>query len=274
MGNTKRQVGKTMEAKADQKALVAEKQAEREALMAAGVNGPMKKAIAADTVICTVCGATEKGPKVKCECPGGRKKPTGEDDFITVLVPILVNAATARYQAEQAVKREEMTRNQAQVAGQREKHKAAKIGADAELEVVGDGGTEIMVAAEFPIGKLGMELYKIGVQSVSTASELGVKKGWVIAEVNGNMIGKDAGDGSAEAIKKLIQKEVVTCFKKEEKPCIMKFRTPIKEGDYCYCIQCDKFVEVTEYEEDQLALGAGKQLCGPCYEFGDIEAFE
>lgn len=273
MGNQKRQVGKTMAAKSDQKELVAEKQAERDALAAAGVNGPMKKEIAKDTVLCIVCGATEKGPILKCDCAGGRTKPDGQD-FITVVVPVLVNAATARYQNEKNLERDEMARNQTQVANQREKHKAAKIGADADLEVVGDGGTEIMVACEFPIGKLGMELFKTGVQSVSTASELGVKKGWCLAEVNGNMVGKDAGDGSEDAIKKLIQKNVVACFKKDQKPCVMKFRTPIKEGDYAYCIQCDKFVETTEFEEDQLAQGAGKQLCGPCYEFGDIGDFE
>ena len=58
-------------------------------------------------------------------------------------------------------------------------------------------------------------------------------------------------------VKKAIQKEVVNCFKKEQKPCVFKFRAPIKEGDYAHCILCDKFVEVGEFNEEQLEAGPG-----------------
>ena len=114
---------------------------------------------------------------------------------------------------------------------------------------------------------------KIAVTAVTEAAELGVKKGWVVYSINGTMITKDAGDGSSEAVKKAIQKEVVNCFKKENKPCVFKFRAPIKEGDYHHCILCDKFVLTGEFNEEQLENGPGKQMCASCEEFGDC-AFE
>lgn len=54
----------------------------------------------------------------------------------------------------------------------------------------------------------------------------------------------------------------------------MKFRCPIQDGGYHHCVQCDKFILTDEFTEEQLELGPGKQRCGPCEEFGDIEAFE
>lgn len=47
------------------------------------------------------------------------------------------------------------------------------------------------MVAEFPVGKLGMDIEKNCVAKVSGAADLGIKKGWVIFEVNGTPISSD-----------------------------------------------------------------------------------
>ena len=66
--------------KGAQKAALKEKAETHAADLAMGLTSTMKKLMAADTLLCTVCQATQLGPKDKCNCPGGRSKPPADYD--------------------------------------------------------------------------------------------------------------------------------------------------------------------------------------------------
>ena len=66
--------------KGAQKAALKDKAASHAAGLAMGLTSTMKKFMAADTLLCTACQATQLGPKDKCECPGGWSKPPADYD--------------------------------------------------------------------------------------------------------------------------------------------------------------------------------------------------
>jgi len=245
-------------AKKEQKAAIAEKNAEKERLAALGLTPAMKKLIGADVVLCMECGATELGP-TKCECKGGKRRPGPSDEPI----PHLITAAKAR---QASVKTEVMKANvtqQGQVAKEREKRKEEREADKNDLtaEFQGDGN-EMVQVVEFPVGKLGMDIEgnsicKVG-ESPSAAADGGVKMGWVILKVNNTIV---------PAKKAAIVKEVTKCMK--EGPVRFSFRVPVTDG-YCFCPNCDKFLDADQFDEDQLCKGPGKQICTGCAEFADM----
>lgn len=247
--------------KKDQKAAIAEKNAEKERLAALGMTPTLKKMIGDDECLCMECGATKNGPLTKCECPGGRKKPGKDDEPI----PHLIAAAKARSAENKEADKAEQMRTAAEVQKQRANRKDQRNADknDLETQLQGDGGVEMMQIVEFPVGKLGMDIEgncisKIG-DAPSNAADLGVKVGWVIGMINDVQVG---------AKKAAIVKAVATAMKAG--PVSFGFRVPIVEG-YTFCKSCDKFlVAADEFEEDQLALGPGKQMCSPCYEVSDM----
>jgi len=246
-------------AKKDQKAAIAEKNAEKERLAALGLNSVLKKAIGDDVLLCTECGATKMGPAT-CECKGGKKKPAPDYECI----PQLIEAAKARERFGQVEDRKAAAQKQGQVAKDREKRRDEREAdkGDFTKEFQGDG-VEILQIVEFPVGKLGMDIEGSSVCKVadapSSAGELGVSVGWVIAQVNGTPV---------RPKKAAIIKEVATCMK--QGPVKFGFRVPITEG-FHYCGTCDKFQDAAGFDPAQLAgKGPGRQMCSGCEEFADM----
>lgn len=246
-------------AKKDQKAAIAEKNSEKERLAALGLTSVLKKAIGADVLLCTECGATQMGPAA-CECKGGKKKPAPDYECI----PQLIAAAKARERVGQVEERKEAAQRQGQVAKDREKRREEKEAdsRDFSKEFQGDG-VEILQIVEFPVGKLGMDIEGSSVCKVgdppSSAGELGVRVGWVIQQVNGTPV---------RPKKAAIIKEVAACMK--QGPVKFGFRVPITEG-FHYCGNCDKFQDAASFDSGQLAdKGPGKQMCSGCEEFADM----
>lgn len=246
-------------AKKDQKAALAEKNAEKERLAALGMTPGLKKLIGTDILLCTECGATQLGP-IKCECKGGKRKPA--PDFEPI--PQLIAAAKAREATQKAQDMKANANQQAQVAKDREKRRGAAEADKNDLNVEHQGdGIEVLQIVEFPVGKLGMDIEancvsKVG-ESPSNAAELGVKKGWVISKVNDTFVGNK---------KAAIIKEVA----KEMKlgPVKFGFRVPIIDG-YAFCGNCDKYQAADSFSEGQIAeKGPGKQICAGCEEFADM----
>jgi len=246
----------SLQKKHDQKAAMALKKAEDDKNKALGLTSTVAKQIKGDTVLCIICHATAMGPK-KCECTGGRTRPGADYDPM----PDLIQAANERHTIQTAAKRAEAAKHQGAVAKDREKNRAAKDQIDM-TEVQGDGGTEMVVAVEFPVGKLGMDIDKNAVVKVhdeGSASEGKVKPGWIIQQVN---------DVPVAAKKEAIIKAITTIFK-GQKPATLKFRVPVGDG-YWYCRQCDKFIEEKEFDSAQIEAGPGKMMCAGCEEFAEM----
>ncbi|KAJ1489702.1 hypothetical protein T484DRAFT_3463457 [Baffinella frigidus] len=215
----------------------------------------MLKLIKGDVLICTQCGATQMGP-VTCDCPGGKRKPGA--DYCPKL--LLIAAAKARGHAIKATELKDHVRKQGAVAGERAKNKLGQIDLNAELQ---GEGTEVTVAVQYPIGKLGLTLEKNCVSAVtgSPAEELGVKKGWILAEV--------AGD-ETPADKAAVAKMIMTVFKEQKTGEVtFRFRTPITDGFSC-CTECNKYMEDSEFDGAMLTKGPGKQMCLSCEEFSGM----
>lgn len=246
-------------AKKDQKAAIAEKNAEKERLAALGLTPAFKKAIGTDILLCTECGATQLGPTI-CECKGGKKRPGPDYECI----PQLIEAAKVRQATSKAEDMKVAAQKQGQVAKDREKRRDEKEADknDLEKEFQGDG-VEILQMVEFPVGKLGMDIESNSVCKVSdppcNAGELGVKVGWVIQQVNGTIV---------QPKKAAIIKEVAAGMKLG--PVKFGFRVPITDG-FHYCGNCDKFQDAANFDASQLSdKGPGKQMCSGCEEFADM----
>jgi len=225
--------------KKDQKAAIAEKNAEKERLAALGMTPAMKRLVGDDVCLCMECGATQMGPTI-CECKGGKRRPGPADEPI----PHLIEAAKARSASNKAEDMKNNASKQGEVQKQRQKTKAERDAEKNDLdgEVLGDNGVELLQMVEFPVGKLGMDIEKncickVG-DSPSNAADLGVKVGWVIHEVNGTNVG---------AKKAAIVKEVSAGMKLG--PVKFGFRVPIIDG-YQFCGACDKFLENDKFEEE------------------------
>ena len=169
------------------------------------------------------------------------------------------DAALARLAADKSVVLKESAKNQGSVAAQRAKKKAEAGVLDHSLQLQG-GDTDLQVVVPFPIGKLGMSLERNCVSAVTgePAEQLGVKKGWVLLQVNGTDVPK-----KKEAIAKLIMQ----VFKEQKIGEVeFVFSAPSMEG-FSYCRACDKFVKDEDYNASQLEEGPGKQMCYSCEEF-------
>jgi hypothetical protein len=135
----------------------------------------MQKAIKADTLLCTVCGATALGPKTACECVGGRSKPAG--DYNTKQQ--LLYAAQARSEESKRAKMNAGAANQGAVAAAKAKAKLAQGNDAAELDL----STQDLCEITFAPGKLGMSIEKncaCAVAEGGNAAQLKVQAGWVI----------------------------------------------------------------------------------------------
>ena len=174
----------SQERKADQKVLIAAKAAEHAADLAMGITATMAKLMKADTLLCTVCGATQLGGVASvCTCPGGRSKPSA--DFCPKL--LLLNAAKARGAAARVEDMRAHAKSQADVQAARSKKKEGAGLVDLQAELQGDGN-ELIVLTSFPIGPLGMSIEGCSVVSVKegeAADQAKVKRGWVIFSVEG-----------------------------------------------------------------------------------------
>ncbi|KAJ9439656.1 hypothetical protein DIPPA_31453 [Diplonema papillatum] len=248
--------------KAEQKAIVAEKNATAEMHKSLGLTSTLAKQVKDDTVLCVVCGATQMGGVLqKCECLAGRTKPETEEDRIRCLIA----AANARYEAKKADAMHDALKAQAEKANARAKKRGQRGVIDLDEEVHGDLGCELVVKVDFPVGKLGMDFEKNCIVKVTpggVADEAGVKVGWVLQKVENDVVPAD---------KKAIGKAIVAVFK-SEKPACCTFRAPVEEGGaYNHCTACDKF-QVTEeaFEQSQLDKGPGKQMCCTCEEFAGM----
>jgi len=248
--------------KKEQKAAIADKNAEKERLAALGMTPAMKRQVGDDVVMCMECGMTKLGPITVCECKGGKKRPGPSDEPI----PHLIVAAQARHAAGKAEDMKANAQGQGQVAKERSKHRDAREAEQNDLnaQLIGDGGVEMNQNVEFPVGKLGMDIEansicKIG-DAPSNAADLGVKVGWVIGTVNDIAVGQK---------KAAIVKAVATAMKAGG-AVKFGFRVPITEG-FLFCGSCDKFRDATEFEEDQVAAGPGKQMCAGCAECADFD---
>eukprot|EP00747_Dinoflagellata_sp_TGD_P223957 gnl/TRDRNA2_/TRDRNA2_95936_c0_seq1.p1 gnl/TRDRNA2_/TRDRNA2_95936_c0~~gnl/TRDRNA2_/TRDRNA2_95936_c0_seq1.p1 ORF type:complete len:343 (-),score=46.51 gnl/TRDRNA2_/TRDRNA2_95936_c0_seq1:49-1017(-) len=239
--------------KAEQKASMAAKKDLHEHLLSLGLDGTMQKAVKGDECLCIRCGATQMGPDTACTCPGGKQRPLPSDEDQRILC--LIAAAKKRKELQKSARNLDNTKHQAAIQSERQKKRDAKGGQDLDdAEIHGDRGNEIVVSVEFPVGQLGMDLQSNVVCKVSTAEELGVKKGWVVHQVEGE---------TAPADKKTIQKAIVKAFK-VPKNCLVKFRCPIAEG-FHHCSACDAFLSETYFDGSELsAKGPGLQKCTGC----------
>ena len=251
----------SMARKKDQKEAIALKNADAEKKKAMGLTNTLAKQVKNDTVICSLCGATELGGvKSKCECVGGRTKPANED----INLACLIAAANGRHAERKAETMNEALKAQTAKSTARSKKKEARGVQDSEIECQGDLGTELVVVAEFLPGKLGMDFEKnciIKVTEGGAAEEAGVKVGWVLQKV---------GDTPMPANKGVIGKAIMACFK-ENNPAACSFRVPIDEATYVHCAACDKFqVKDDEFDTAELEKGPGKQQCTTCEEFSGM----
>ena len=244
--------------KGAQKAALKEKAAEHAADLAMGLTSTMKKLMAADTLLCTVCSATQLGPKVACECPGGRTKPSA--DFETKHA--LLAAAMAREKLRKDAARGASAAQQQSVRAAKEKSKAARDASDALAEL--DLAELDMVDVVFEPGqKLGMSLEKNAVSAVATggvAEGLKVQVGWVLRRVNGDEAG---------ATKAAIMKLCGAAMKAGAMT--ITFQTPLEDGQH-HCCACDKFIDSEQFDGASagLEVGPGKQTCCSCEEYADM----
>ena len=161
--------------KGGQKAALAEKSASHAADLAMGLTSTMQKAIKADTLLCTVCGATALGPMTACQCSGGRSKPEGG----YCCKRQLLDAAQARSKESQKAKMNAGAANQGAVAAAKAKAKLEKGNDAADLDL----STQDLCEITFAPGKLGMSIEKncaCAVAEGGNAAQLKVAAGWVI----------------------------------------------------------------------------------------------
>jgi hypothetical protein len=185
-----------------------------------------------------------------------------------------VAAAKGRMHATKAAAQKDALKSQGALAAARAKKKGALGELDLESELQGDD-VEVTVKVEFPIGKLGMSMEKNCVSSVtgSPASELGIKKGWVLFSV----AGQECPPSKVACITLCVRAQALCdlalqcrAFKhrthqrtptflccegqakiselimgvfKEQKAGVVSFafRTPITDG-YDFCYKCNKFL--------------------------------
>eukprot|EP00746_Dinoflagellata_sp_MGD_P067501 gnl/MRDRNA2_/MRDRNA2_27865_c0_seq2.p1 gnl/MRDRNA2_/MRDRNA2_27865_c0~~gnl/MRDRNA2_/MRDRNA2_27865_c0_seq2.p1 ORF type:complete len:259 (+),score=69.81 gnl/MRDRNA2_/MRDRNA2_27865_c0_seq2:115-891(+) len=246
-------------AKKEQKAAIAAKNAEKERLAELGMNKTIKQAIGDDVLLCTACGATQRGP-IECECKGGKVRPGPGYE----VEPQLIAAAKARIAAGKQEDRLLSSAQQAAISKERSKKKEGRENErnDLDAEYQGDNGVECLEVREFPVGKFGMDIEKTSINKVSdppsNAADLGVKVGWVIYKVNGTVVKE----------KKAIVKEASAGMKVG--PVQFAFRVPLLEG-YFHCADCDKFLTADQFDDSQIAAGPGKQRCVPCDEVAGME---
>ena len=242
--------------KAGQKAALKEKAQTHTADLAMGLTSTMKKAMAGDTLLCTVCRATALGPNTSCECPGGRSKPAADYDPKVELLA----AALERQKLSQKSKMAAGAARQGKVQATK-----AKQASERDADAAGlDLSTMDMVDLTFPAGqKLGMSIEKHAVRAVTeegAAVELKVERGWVIRKVNG----EDAPPAKA-AIMKLCAAAMKTGL------LTITFQFPLEAGQ-AHCSACDKFVDASEFDgaTHGIEQGPGKQVCYSCEEYGDM----
>ena len=221
----------------------------------------MKKLMAADTLLCTACSATQLGPKTKCECPGGKTKPAADYDAKHELLA----AAMAREKARKDQVRGASAAQQGAVQAAKAKNKAEKDNVDALAALDLSALDHVDVAFEAG-SKLGMSIEKNCVCAVAeggAAEALKVKRGWVIRNVNGETAGSN---------KAAIMKQAAKAMK--EGRMVITFQTPLDDGTGCdhYCTVCDKFIEEDKFEgaTNGLDAGPGKQVCYSCEEYADM----
>lgn len=251
--------------KADDKAIMAAKRENKAHEMSLGINSVVKKSMAGDVLICTVCKATEKGPVFKCTCVGGKTKPGPGYDPLSDLA----EAAKARAAASTADVRAAQTAGQAGVAAAKAKKRAGEMDLGdlaAEGLLQGDNdGISMMSLATFTLGKLGMDLEKSSVCKVGDAStqanEQGVKVGWVLRSI--------AGTPVASGGKAAILKQAAVALKATPVGVRFEFQMSIDDAVSRHCAACDKFFAIGEFSSAQLAAGPGKQMCGSCEEYAE-----
>ena len=248
--------------KGAQKAALKDKAASHAADLAMGLTSTMKKLMAADTLLCTTCKATQLGPKDKCECPGGRTKPAADYDAKHELLAA-------------ATEREKMRKDQARgaSAAQQSAVQTAKAKSKAEKDTVDTlAGLDLSaldyVDVTFEAGaKLGLSIEKICVSTVAeggAAMALKVKAGWVIRMVNSEAAAGNKADIMKQAAKAMKNGRLT-----------ITFQTPLDDGSGCdhYCIACDKFLEADKFDDASdlgLNAGPGKQTCYACQEYADM----
>ena len=245
-------------AKGAQKAALKDKAEGHAADLAMGLTSTMKKAMAGDTLLCSVCGATTLGPKTVCECSGGRTKNFDDD----TQKKLLLAAALERQKISQKQKMAAGAAAQSTVRQEKEKRKAAKDNIDALAEL--DLSSLDMVEVSFEPGKLGMSIEKNGVKDVApdgAAAVLKVCAGWIIRKV---------GEEEAPPDKNKIMKLCMAAMKGGGKLTIT-FQIPLEEG-HAHCSACDKFLDPASFEgaTNGLETGAGTQTCCSCEEYGDM----
>eukprot|EP00966_Prymnesium_polylepis_P221095 5114181-Prymnesium_polylepis.1 len=215
----------------------------------------MKKAMAADTLICIACRATALGPIAACQCPGGRTKPAADyDDKVELLA-----AAMERQKLGTKSKMAAGAAQQGSVQAAKAKSKADKTHDAADLDL----STQDLVDVAFEAGKLGMSIEKncvSGVAEDGAAAALKVKPGWVIRKVNGD---------DAPANRNAVLKMATAAMKAGQLR--ITFQTPLEDGIQ-HCTACDKFVPDGDFDGATVGLdaGPGKQVCAGCEEFGDM----
>lgn len=242
--------------KGAQKAAMKDKAATHAEDLAMGLTSTMKKAMAGDTLLCMACGATQLGPIMACDCPGGRTKPPADYDCKKELLA----AALERSKLSQKSKMAAGAAQQSSVQAAKAKSKAEKDTMAAELDL----STQDMLELTFEPGKLGMSIEKNCVCAVAedgAAAALKVQAGWVIRKVNGE---------EAPASKAGIMKAAAAAMKAGQ--LVFTFQFPLEDGKY-HCVACDKFVDAAEFDGATKGLdeaGPGKQVCAACEEFGDM----
>ena len=148
--------------KGAQKAALKDKAASHAADLAMGLTSTMKKFMAADTLLCTACQATQLGPKDKCECPGGRSKPPADYDPKRELLA----AAMARDKARKDQARGASAAQQGAVKAAKAKSKAEKDNVDplAALDLSALDHVDVTFEAG---AKLGLSIEKACVSAVA-----------------------------------------------------------------------------------------------------------
>lgn len=229
--------------------------------LAMGLTSTMQKAMRGDSVICTACEATVLGPKLACECAGGRSKPGADYDPKMVLF----KAATARQAAGHQAKMSANAAAQSQVQAAKAKRAAAKEVdglEDLDLGAMALAARTDMKSAAFePGAKLGFALERNAVCRVAdgeAAAAAGVCVGWVVRQVNG---------AEAPANKAALMKAAAAAMKGG--PVTLTFQTPAEAGAQ-FCKDCDKFVEAASFDGAQLEKGPGKQVCSSCEEYAEM----
>ena len=250
--------------KGAQKAAIKEKNEIHAADLAMGMTKDIKKLMAADTLLCMCCKATQLGGGPggdKCTCPGGKQKPPADYDCKAELCA----AAIAREEARKKAVKGQSAAAQGAVRAAKDKQKAERDLNDLSNLDVRDLAGDLIDKA-FEPGKLGMGIEANCVASVAAdgaAEKLEVKVGWVIRKVNG-----DEAPNNKAGIMKLAAAAMKTGQLK------ITFQHPLEDDKIHFCCACDKFLEASEFdgvsEAHALEMGPGKQMCYGCEEYADM----